>query len=99
MENSAFNSFMAFSFPLFSPFAGRIVVLLQEQDNIKKGHVVIEPTVVKSHLPCCWTPIKWIQEITKYSAYRKENWFQWINSWDFGGPYREHEIPGVGLKC
>lgn len=36
-----------------SPFAGRIVVLLQELENIKKGDVVIEPTAVKSHLPCC----------------------------------------------
>ena len=29
-----------------SPFAGRIVVLLQELENIKKGDVVIEPTAV-----------------------------------------------------
>ena len=36
-----------------SPFAGRIVVLLQELENIKKGDVVIEPMAVKSHLPCC----------------------------------------------
>ena len=45
---------MAFFFPsLFSPFAGRIVVLLQELENIKKGDVVIDPMAVKSHLPCC----------------------------------------------
>lgn len=42
-----------FSFLLFSPFAGRMVVLLQELENVKKGDVVIEAAAVKSHLPWC----------------------------------------------
>lgn len=57
MENGGFNSFMACFFPLPpfspSPFAGGIVVSLQELESIKKGDVVIEPMAVKSHLPCC----------------------------------------------
>jgi hypothetical protein len=36
MEKGGFNSFMAFPFSFFSPFAGGLVILLQEQKTLTK---------------------------------------------------------------